>query len=617
MPASIAGALVIPPTAASSAALKSLGAMAGKGHCVASGSRVRYLMDLLDAARLYPRAGAASPDEATANNPGDAALALLWTALGLPGEAGRGRLATGQVITVLEDEITSVPKQCPQQALARAAQLLLDTDRAPRVTAKQTAAAALVYKKLARSGSPLAANARLRLVDWCYQAFALAAGGIPARQHARLIQCLAPLFDADPSPYLRADPALRPPDPPWPVLREALLRELKALAGTRFKVLGAALSQHATALLSRAAPLLPTPLDLSRISLPRQPGSPPWDRTPVVLATSAGYFVGGRAVLADDPQGLRQAIYQRLAGDRRGRVTLVANPDTSAAQVTVVGRAARLAGARQLDLGVAAQVARKAPGGDVQRRVFGDQPVLRLHGVPLSLALLAARTAPRLARDRPRALDHYDSASAPNSLSLRLGRGSARVSSVHGTLLPQRLDQLLPTLRELRQAYPEDTALMLVAGPGVTYTEVVAVAAMTRRDPKDGSLLFPGVALAPAALAPPPQTDLAPALRLLTRAQVTVTPALGRALLTKLRRCYRRALGQYLTAGSEGAAPAGKVNLRARSGRGGARTYAVAPRGVRQRGLMRCTSLAVSSQTYADPPPRAVITFKLNSQPQQ
>ena len=599
VPAEVKAALKIPPVEGSAAALERLRQDGGKGHCESAWLRIQYLVDLMDAARVQ----ASGSEEQASESKLTSAHALLWKALSLPGDPGRGRLATRQAMDAMNREVKAATRDCADlkgDNLADAAALLA-ADGAPRQQVKDALDAAVAYKKIARSGSPLAPNARLRLVDWCLAAFRLATGGIAALQHGRINQCLLPLFDADPSAYFDPNPSKRPPDAPWPVIREALQKELAPLAKTRLAAIHKAQSAAAKALFSSGAAILPTPLDLSRFAAPVSAEGAPWDRTPLVLATAQGFYVGGRAVLADDSEALQKAIAARLTGDRRARITLVTTPATPAAVVSYVGRAARLAGARTLGLGVMTRVALKAPPGDVQSAVFGKRPVFRLHEIPLSLRLLSARASRPLARDRPRGMD-YDPDAARNSLALSMGRGTFTLYSKHGTLPPVRYKELLASMRELHKAYPDDSSLVLVPGSGATYEELVAVAGMARRD--QGQPLFPGLALAPRGYAQASEGDLAPLLRLLSSASVTVKPPLTRAFPLVLRRCYLDTL-RALKAKQK--PPRGILKLRERKGK-----LLVSGGTMRHRGLRQCIKRDILATQSAATGARITVTFDLN-----
>jgi hypothetical protein len=164
-----------------------------------------------------------------------------------------------------------------------------------------------------------------------------------------------------------------------------------------------------------------------------------------------------------------------------------------------------------MELGMTQQVADRAPPGDVLAEVFGTRPVLRLQVVPVSLALLAANSAPPTSRDRPRG-GLYDPATAPSRLALFLRQGGqVQVASRDGILPPAPLTRLLPTLRRLRQAYPSDHSLVLAASRDTSHGQLLAAASMARRNGEQ--VLFPGLALAPGSFLPASLEDLSPLLQ--------------------------------------------------------------------------------------------------------
>ncbi len=226
--------LKLPPAAETPAALHRLERLGRQGSCPAAWLSAQYLLDLFDLTRLT--GGLPSDSGASSHK-------LLWQRLGLSGPPGRGRLATQQVLQGLVQRFRDIAPRCPEKENARLALDMLRVDSTPRKTIERALAAAVRYKKIARSGSPLRPNALLRLADWCDKSFHLAAGGDPSQQHRRLNQCLFPLFDADPSPYFEEDPQRRPTDPPWSVLAEELKLRYQALVQTRFAKLAEDLAQ--------------------------------------------------------------------------------------------------------------------------------------------------------------------------------------------------------------------------------------------------------------------------------------------------------------------------------------------------------------------------------------
>jgi hypothetical protein len=537
VPAALVDRLTLPPERGTGAALAEL----AKGEtCQAAWLQARYLLDLFDWVRL-------SESRDTTEGKTDEALKLLWTVCGRSGTPSRGRLATDEVMTSLKQHLERAVDRCardPLEVHAREGLELLSADRSGRRSVKQALEVVVVYRRIAHSSSPLAPNAVVRLVDWCAKAFRLAAGGDPNRQHQRLNHCLFPLFPAHPGPYFEDNPALRPPDPPWTVLQTALAEARAGLEGTRLEALGTRLKRDDERFFSVAGAKLPTPLRMDRFDLPRlTTGAQPWDRTPVVVIGDKGYLVGGRAVLADDVEALERAIAARLHNDGRRSITVVANRSSPADRVLEVGRAARRAGALTMWLGVARKVRDRPVAGDVQAKVFGDKPVLRLEGIPVSLRELGA-TRSGVSRSLPRALG-YDPRTAQGHISLLVTRDGVHVSSRDGRMTQAvRVKDLSHRLLELRQLYPGDRSVLLAPGRVTTYEDLEAVATATRHH--KGQPLMPGIALAKASQLASSEKDLAPVIRLLGRADVEMTPRVNRAWPDLAFRCYLDVLRDFV-----------------------------------------------------------------------
>jgi len=526
-------ALALPPRPGTGAALETL--KQDHRSCEATWLRSRYLLDLFDWVRLLPRSET------------DRALQELWRGCDLAGAAARGRIATGQVVTALEALMEQTAKQCEEvRTEARAALSMLRADQGSRSSPRDALQVAVTYRRIVGSDSPLAPNARLRLVDWCAQAFRLAAGGDPAQQHLRLNHCLFALFPADPAPYF-APPALRPPDPPWTVLRDELARARDQLLATRLAPLARRLSQLDKRFFELASPALPAPLHLTAIALPRSPPCTPWDRTPVVVLGSKGYVVDGRPVLEEQHDALEHSIALRLHNDDRRRITVAARRGDLASRVLVVGRAAKQAGATTIGLGVAREVTARPTPGDVQQIVFGERPVLRLEEIPVSLALLSATAPASASRSLPRGLD-YDPRSAEAKLSILITRAGPQLASRDGRLASTPLQHLAGQLEQLRRVYPEDRSMVIAPDATTTYEDLVAVARVVRE--QQGRPLFPGLALAqPSRLPAAPERDLAPLLRLLATARVELQPMVNRSWPALARQCYLDALRRTLSQG--------------------------------------------------------------------
>jgi hypothetical protein len=230
-------------------------------------------------------------------------------------------------------------------------------------------------------------------------------------------------------------------------------------------------------------------------------------------------------------------------------------------------------------------IAARAPAADVQARLSRG-PVRRLEVLPLSLLLFSSPAPGAPPRDLP-AGDGYDPRSAENEIALLVRRRELRLSSRDGVLAPVGPRGLRAALHALRRAYPDDTSLVVVPDSSATNADLVAAAALARFE--RGEPLFPQLALSTTGQLTPPDTDLAPLLKLLARATVT---AGGAAETAPLRRCYHAAI----RAKPDAAPPRGTLVLQV-----GARTRVVGGT-LRHAAIRRCASKLTS-----DGPPRRVV----------
>lgn len=582
-------ALRLPPGAAAAKALATLAS--ARPSCDGLWLRSRYLLDLFDWVRLLP----------SETGPG---LEMLWSGCALEGKPARGRIATDQVLAALEGLLRQTATRCKagleRELASHAASglALLAADRASRAGPAAALQVAVAYRRIIRGGSPFAENARLRLVDWCAEAFRLAAGGDPRDQQLRLDYCLFPLFPADPSPYFSDDPAERPPDPPWTVLREALVRARDGLKGSRLAPLVERLAVQHRRFFTEAAPLLPAPLRLSSLDLPRLEGGHAWDRTPIVAVHPKGYVVDGLAVLEENERALELAVAARLHNDERRHITLVAERTVLASRLLDLGRLARKAGATTMGLAGVREVARPTRG-DVQSLVFGDKPVVRLEEITVSLDLLAAVEDSGPARSLPRGLI-FDPRTAEGQLALSVGRDGVQVMSRDGRLGPVSVRDLPAQLAVIRKVYPEDRSIVVAPDGATTYEDLLAVVAAARRH--DGQPLFPGAALAQPSRLTQPAEELAPVLRLLAGAKVEAEPQRNRSWPALARRCYLETLRKFVGNGKR--PPEGTLRIGVtRQGpriRGGT---------LRHPGLRRCVRQRLSTVPLPPSPQPVVLTF--------
>jgi hypothetical protein len=288
-------------------------------------------------------------------------------------------------------------------------------------------------------------------------------------------------------------------------------------------------------------------------------------------------MVGGVAVLEGDQAALEQAIARRLHNDRRRRVTVVAGPTCTAARLLRVGRSARRAGARIMDLGVVRKVAERAPAGDVQRAVLGEKrPVMRLEGIPVYLGLLSATDPAGIARDLPRGLG-YDPRTAQGGLTILIRRSRARAFSKDGALPEVGFKSLTGQLPALKRSYPEDRSIVLAPGTDADNSGLVTVASLARK-------VFPGLALTTVSRIAVPEEDLTPLIQLLAGARVRISPQGGDpAWPHLLHTCYLSTLRSLSRGRGRRRPPKGTLALLR-----GAKGIRIAGGTLQHRGLRRC-----------------------------
>lgn len=530
----------LPPQADTERFLMRLKNAAAQGSCCASWKYSQYMLDLFDWVRLVYR----HTDRPSAQAEPVAGHQLLWKTLGLAGAPTHGLWATKQVLSRFNQQFPLNAKRCAEyRDFFSTAAKLLQADSAPRRKLKQALTVVTAYKEIARSTSPLALNAQLRLIDWCSQAFKLAVGASPRLQYPRINQCLFPLFDADPGPYFHQNAAERPPDPPWTLIAGVLKQNQRKLLKTRFHALAQHLTNKEEKFFLLAAPSLPSPLNLAQTLLPVSKVGEPWDRTPLVLLQKDHFLVGGQVIWANDEENLVTALQKQLRQDQRGRITIAADPKISSAKILTFARIARRAGASILDLGVARQVAEHASIGDVQLMVFQNQPILRLEVLPLWLELFSTKPLSPLSRREPRQVTS-PSDLANNQLAFHFGGPTTDISlsSRDGTWSDIAPEQISQVIVDLRQAYPEDNTLNIIPEGNVNYGELITVInALRELAPQ---LMFPRLGIAPGGPFLPPTKDLSPLVHILSRATVELQPPISPIGLASFRHCYLRTLRQ-------------------------------------------------------------------------
>ncbi len=510
-PPQIESLLSIPPKKDTLHALDTLEKKAQKGTCRAGWLRVQYLFDLFDALRVLPYK----------KDVEQLGLLTLWKGLRLPGPPARGRHATVEVVHRFAEEIERLAPRCSSEYPLADLKTLLHIDKAPRQTEKQATLVAVAYKKIARSDSPLAANSQLRLIDWCAEAFHLAAGEIPPLKHHHLLQCLFPLFDANPAPYFDKDPEKRPFDPPWTLLRKKLFQELENLKTSRLKAVADALERKYKNFFNLATSALPTALNLAVYSLVQSTAGVPWERTPIILVTEKGFIIGSQAIFDSNTAALEEAIVRHLHNDRRGIVTVAAVADSAAIRILDIARAARRAGASSLHLAVKRKIASRSPASDAQAMVFGGGPIFRCEGIPFSLRLLPSTTPLISTRDKPRG-QGFDPMSAPNNLTVLVKQNAVEITSKDGFIPSVPLAGLPLLLKKLHRAYPLDRSILLAIDKQATVADIIHASEFLRRGTPP---IFSGFALVQGSnIRSPKVSDLTPLIESISSVKLTIEP---------------------------------------------------------------------------------------------
>ncbi|MBW2731496.1 MAG: hypothetical protein JRH20_03830 [Deltaproteobacteria bacterium] len=420
-----------------------------------------------------------------------------------------------------------------------AALRLLDLDAMAAPAEVPTFAWSTELRKVWIRGGPLATNARVRLLHPCVRAFRHALREEPRRQRPVLSRCLYALFEAEPAPYFVANPAQRPPEPPWTLLREELHRAF-LLMQSRFAALARLQIDADRSFFKHACAELPTAVDLPRLNLPVSEQGRPYDRSPVVTVLPESFMVDGLFVQGGDRPALQKAIHKRLRGDARATLTVVMPATGSAGAIYELGRAARREKVHTLLLGVRRLVAPTAAPGDVQARMVGKGGVWRLEGIPVSVRLLSLRPG-ETSRDRPRVL-LYDPLATEARLALTFTATSWRFESRYGALPALRAGDFKGLRRQLgllRRAFPEEGGLIVAPAHNLSYAELIKIVKAVRyvgRKP-----LFPALALAQRYGLASSLRDLAPLLAALDGVAVEGGNATQEVAL---KACCRRALAR-------------------------------------------------------------------------
>jgi hypothetical protein len=490
----------------------------------AAWARVHYLLDLFDDARLR-------------HDPHS--LALLHRVLGTPPDAPRqGRDATDAALQALAVMLDAILARDRLHADAQGARALVAWDLDPPVERAAVHGRLEVVEAVARGGSAVAANARLRLYAYCRQALDDAQRARRADRMRLVAHCLYPLYPVDPAPYFAEDPAARPPPPDWRALLADLDRLLAAVVDDagRMSVTGQALRAELAELepaLDAALPALPDPVALG---LARVDHGPPYDDTPLVALPHTAQVPA--AAVRPEP-ALADTFRAALAEDGRQVLTAVIPAVAPAADVLAAAELASRAGAAQLALLAWKEQALPGPA-----HASADAPaqgrVRRLVALPLSLSALAA--PPALPDTRPTNAAH------DLGLHLVIDRETWRLTSATGEVaaLATSSETTDPTaalqaeLARVRSAFAAPQALVLVPGKEATAGALITAAAAALA-PHQGQPLVASLGLARRAPTPRAST-LARRIERRAGASVDIVPAELAVRAPIVRACYQDVL---------------------------------------------------------------------------
>jgi len=473
---SLVKSLELPPGADVSRALTQLGHLSEKGNLRARWSRLRYLFELYDFARL------------TGSAP---ARRLLLVALGGTGREKRGARTTRLVLERLTAALGAFAKgsvqtaqsrpvkAAPQwRALARRLAGLLRSDRAflddPKILPKRLG----LLKAEARG--PASAAARLRLYALCAQAFRVAVRADPPSRPLVLNHCLYSLYDLDATPHLKRQGA--PPHPPWTAYQNGLQKLLDQVAATspRMMALAGLRMDLDRRFLRHNGARLPVLLHSLAKDLPRLTAGRPYQGSSSLVLRTDQLLAGGRVVMRPKKRHFRVALTEAyFAGNRHTQLTLFAVSGLPMGQIaTVLNRAAATGFYRVGFGGVVATPSRVG----YWRRPRPTSP-MRLREVVVSLAPISAAAANMKPRDLGKV--GWDRACARHGLGVLLAARQATPYGSDGRLSPllspgTTAEALLLALSRLRDAFPTACAVRISADPKLGYADFLSALATLR-----------------------------------------------------------------------------------------------------------------------------------------
>ncbi|MBI4509287.1 MAG: hypothetical protein HY698_06600 [Deltaproteobacteria bacterium] len=515
---------MIPPTEYTGPILEGLRTAGDAGDIAAAWHFVHYLVDLFDYARVTKDANARK---------------ALAQSLGLADEQGPS--ATDRVLDALLVHVDAISAKDRLHAGALAVRTLLEFDRRPASARLEIFSRMTPIKGIARGNGPLAANASLRLVNFCAQAFQDAKES-PSPARPQLISyCLYPLYDSDPEPYFDPDPRKRPPEPAWQDLAqrlEGLERQITA-SKSRISPLGAVLLDNQKKFLAGSSHLMPTRRSPSELGVLMLPLAEPYEWTPLLRLGDGSDIV---------PAGeLAKKVLPVLAQDGRGRVAIALTSSARADALLVGAGAAENAGAEAIELVVGYQQVVSPPVGDYWHGQVTEGKLTRLGVIPLAMMPSTPDQSPKAGqRAMPRGL-RWDRVRASLGLHLVVGKEHWQLLGSLGAFplmtgdYAQRIASLRERLTTIRDAFPDEDGLVLVPEKDASVRTFIEAAAAARYS-ASGSVLFGALALGKDVPRPDRKGNLLARIERRAAAKVSVVPEALASRVPAIRRCYQEAL---------------------------------------------------------------------------
>jgi len=242
---------------------------------------------------------------------------------------------------------------------------------------------------------------------------------------------------------------------------------------------------------------------------------------------------------------LAESLRQQIQGDGRSNVAVALAAHAPASALTHAAKASAAAGATIIELLVTTPQTLSVPAGDYWAGRLDSNQVTRLAAIPISLALLGATAAGP--GGKPRATN-WDPSRAALRLYLvvdqkkwTLTSPTGRVATiVSATDRNDAVKALRKTLAEVRLAFPDEDALVVVPGRNLTLGALASAIDAAARDAK-GRRLFSRIALAESA-PKVVKNSLGRRIQRRWRATVTVNPQSLAPRIAVARGCYQSLL---------------------------------------------------------------------------